>query len=217
MHARRAVLTAASALLSTGLDAAWTGDTLWGMASAVDVRVLWCDPMDALPRDAGEVTREVDRLFAPLGVRISWRAESPCEAREDDVIMIVLPRDRAPRPAATIVMGAATLSGDPKVWVFVENVARTIGLEREPSAPRERVLLTRGLARVVAHEIMHVLAPSVRHGKGLMAARLGVVALTAPEAAFETALGRALLPVRMARRPPFGGAGTFETLGVASP
>jgi hypothetical protein len=57
------------------------------------------------------------------------------------------------------------------------------------------------LGRVVAHELVHALAPSVPHGTGLMSALLTCRQLTAPSIPFEAEVG---LAVRAALRgdPP---------------
>ncbi len=195
MQARSMVLAGAVASMSTAPNAGSMAETLpWGAAMRNDVRLLWCDPLDARPVDAEWVAAEVDRLFAPLGLRLAWRSASHCEPSPDEVTVIILLRDRARRDPSNTVMGAAMLSGDLKAWVFVEAVARTIGLPPETEALRssERLRLARAVARVAAHEIVHLPAPSVGHGAGLMAARLRETALTARGARFDALVGRAL-------------------------
>jgi hypothetical protein len=48
------------------------------------------------------------------------------------------------------------------------------------------------LARVIAHEVVHALAPSLPHGSGLMSARLDRRMLTAATIAFDPQVGLAV-------------------------
>jgi hypothetical protein len=59
-------------------------------------------------------------------------------------------------------------------------------------APPASRALAIALGRVVAHEVVHALAPSVPHGTGLMSALLTCRQLTAPSIPFETEVGLAV-------------------------
>ena len=57
--------------------------------------------------------------------------------------------------------------------------------------PASRALAI-ALGRVVAHELVHALAPSVPHGTGLMSAALTTRQLTAPSIPFDPEVGLAV-------------------------
>ena len=84
----------------------------------------------------------------------------------------------------------------PFVWVHVPSVRAVIGLDpRGPAftlAPPASRALAIALGRVVAHELVHALAPSVPHGTGLMSAALTYRQLTAPSIPFEAEVGLAV-------------------------
>jgi hypothetical protein len=55
------------------------------------------------------------------------------------------------------------------VWVFHESLRLALGLDQGPLPPRDRDALGRALGRVVAHEVIHAIAPEAPHaGTGLM-------------------------------------------------
>jgi hypothetical protein len=154
-------------------------------ASLPALHLVWIDPtgvatgVDALARS------EAGRLLRAMGVRVSWRrGECHQEARAGEVRVVLLDRGAA-RDRFTPVLGATPprFEGAPLVWVLVPGVRAVIGLSPHESAASMRPSDVRDLAfalgRVVAHETVHAVAPWVRHGAGLMSARLTRRQLTA--------------------------------------
>ncbi len=147
-------------------------------APAATLRLVWLDPagvaigVDGLARD------EARSLLGRIGASVSWRRGTPREfARPDEVRVILVDRavlDSRGRP----VLGATPPRVDvaPIVWVHVPGVRAAIGLSPNGTAPADDIASERQLAvalgRVVAHEVVHALAPSVPHGTGLMSAAL---------------------------------------------
>jgi hypothetical protein len=155
-------------------------------ADPLAVRLVWVDPgraaagVDTLARD------EARSLLRKMGVSVSWRRGGAGEvARPGEVRVILLDRGREQAPG-TPVLGATPLrfEGAPFVWVHVPGVRAAAGLcPRWPfAAPVASSARALGLAlgRVVAHELVHALAPSVPHGTGLMSATLTCRQLIAP-------------------------------------
>jgi hypothetical protein len=67
------------------------------------------------------------------------------------------------------------------VWVFVDNVRETLGLSPTDERPASARRLGIALGRVVAHEVVHTLAPRFPHTRrGLMREALGNLDLTGP-------------------------------------
>jgi hypothetical protein len=84
----------------------------------------------------------------------------------------------------------------PAIWVRVSNIRRALGIPRGPAlfglAGLERRLVSIAIGRVIAHEVVHAVAPSVPHGTGLTAARLTRRQLRAPTIAVEAEVALAV-------------------------
>lgn len=169
----------------------------------VATRLVWIDPagvavgLEAVARD------EARSLLETMGASVSWRRGSAGEiARPGEVRVILLDRGAARRPGIPI-LGAtpSRFEGAPFVWVHVPNVRAAMGLcPQGPLAaidPPEVRSLAIALGRVVAHEVVHALAPSIRHGTGLMSTRLTRRQLTAVRVPIDPEVG---LAVRAALR-----------------
>jgi len=97
------------------------------------------------------------------------------------VILLDRGADQAP---GIPVLGATPshFEGAPFVWVHVPNVRAAAGLRPAGSGfadPLSARALGIALGRIVAHELVHALAPSVPHGTGLMSGKLTCRQLTA--------------------------------------
>lgn len=167
-------------------------------AVAASARLVWMDPartavgVDALARD------EARSLLRKLGVSASWRrADAKETARPGEVRVILLDRglDRAP---GIPVLGATPshFESGPFVWVHVPNVRTAAGLRPagpvaalDPASVRAFGI---ALGRVVAHELVHALAPSVPHGTGLMSGKLTRRQLTAATLSVDPEVGLAV-------------------------
>jgi hypothetical protein len=79
--------------------------------------------------------------------------------------------------------------------VYVPNVSRALGLRTFAlvESPRDQRDLGTALGRVVAHEVVHALAPEVPHGDGLMAARFHLGHLALDEVRLDDDDARALV------------------------
>jgi DNA-binding HxlR family transcriptional regulator len=147
-------------------------------ASLPGLRLVWIDPTGAAIGVDGPSRAEAEGLLRAMGLRVSWRrGEKNEESRAGEVRVILLDRAAA-RDRWTPVLGATPpgSEGAPLVWVHVPGVRTAIGLPAgapvaalPPSSVRALGL---ALGRVVAHETVHAVAPGVRHGAGLMSARL---------------------------------------------
>ena len=162
------------------------------------LRLVWLDPtgvgvgVEAVARD------EARSLLRKMGATVSWRRGDAGElARPGEVRVILLDRT-ADNLSGKPVLGATPPRFDvaPFVWVHVPNVRAVIGLDPRGFAftmppPASRALAI-ALGRVVAHELVHALAPSVPHGTGLMSVSLTYRQLTASSIPFETEVGLAV-------------------------
>lgn len=138
-------------------------------------RLVWLDPADAARGTEAVVRPEVARLLREAGVEASWRRGEANElARPGELRVIFL--NRAAQRGHGFVLGATPtrFQGEAFVWIHVPSV-RAAALGSAPAGGRSDLGSLRplgiALARVIAHEVVHVLAPALPHGRGLMAAR----------------------------------------------
>jgi hypothetical protein len=142
--------------------------------------VVWHDAHHLYPGSHTGVAREVAALFAPLEVEMHWQRakqfDPPLDRRTILLRIVLLPSDPA-GPGWELggdVMGAVLPANGRarSIYVFYPTLVR--GLKLEPRAGRypdfhERKLLEKALGCVVAHEMVHAVAPGVSHQKrGLM-------------------------------------------------
>jgi len=172
-------------------------------AGEARVPLVWLDPAGAAVGLEAVAREEARSLLARMGVAVAWRRENADSlARAGEVRVILLDRG-AQRGPGTPVLGATPPRFEvaPFVWVHVPNVRAAIGLSpRGPAASIEASTaraLGIALGRVIAHEVVHALAPAVPHGRGLMSASLTRSQLTAWSIAIEESV---LLSVQAALR-----------------
>ena len=154
-------------------------------------RLVWLDPAGIAHGVEAIAKPEVVELLKGMGIAASWRRGDPSElARPGELRVIFLNRPGTNENGMPVLGATPTeLDGELHVWVHVPSVAEAVGIERMrvgttldlPAAHR----LGLGLARVVAHETVHALVPGLKHGKGLMSARLDRRTLTAPKIAVD--------------------------------
>jgi len=183
-------------------------------ASAGEVRVGWVDPAGSLPCPFDEVASEVSRLLVPLDLRVRWLAAAgPTDVAAVEHEVVLLARDRS--HTLGDVMGVTHMEGDHgMIWIVLPTVERILFI---PSGPAETMggddarLLARALGRVVAHELVHAVAPGLRHARrGLMSGRLGRSALVGSSLSLDPSSARAVLGVDV---PPSGRAPTRARAG----
>jgi hypothetical protein len=160
--------------------------------------VMWSDPQLCLPRAVrGALLVETAALFARWGVRLV-SSEGFLSEGAHDVRVVLLDRVRHDGQGRPVLGETHAEPRElPAVWILVPNVR---GLLERAERGRSPGALARALARVVAHEILHVLAPGLDHSShGLMRAGLDAADLTRPWIPLNDAYQRALVD---ALRPP---------------
>ena len=193
------------------------------------ISLLWFDPRGSLPGGFETVRQEVARIFREIGVEVRWTLGGLGTvyggAGVPEVPVILLPDVPVPSSDGQHVMGLVMKRQEPSraVWVFVKSVRWTLGhdlrrpLRTEGDEGRE---LAFAVARVVAHEVVHSIAPEEPHTRGglmshslnrdtLLGRRIPVDAQCA--AAFLTRLAALLPPATEAA------AATLRTVPVTNP
>lgn len=154
----------------------------------------WSDPEGQFPFDRGRLEAEARALFAPLGIELEWAADGTTVSA-GGVQVILLSRDRSGgRMGSRLTMACVQRDRrQPALWIVVPQVRAAIGLPPEPTLG-EGPLLARALARVTAHELVHLLAPELPHAaSGLMNATLGRHFLRQPDTpALDAGVARAV-------------------------
>jgi hypothetical protein len=168
--------------------------------------------------------RELEYIFRPLGLRIQWRMG--IEDRQEEVANLLISvrmqgrcsmmsdAELKDHPANLVLGRTETSEGEPLSYCAVDcdSVRAMIRAEanRESYLVQQR-LLGRALARVLAHEMYHILAGTVRHfHRGITKPVLRPDELVGGPAAFEPeeleAIRRALPRPRSRPDPvPSGG------------
>ena len=184
---------AIAALASFASSVAAAGED--GLPAPDAVGLVWVDPAGAALEQEAVARREIQSLLGRMGVPTRWRRGRAGELASADEVRIILLDRVARRPDGTPVLGATPprFDASPFVWVHVPAIQAAVGLcrgrVREAVASR---MLAIALGRVVAHELVHVLAPSLPHGRGLMSECLTRRQLTASSVPVADGVGPAV-------------------------
>jgi hypothetical protein len=140
------------------------------------VRLAWTDPAGITAAGWVRASAETAQVLGELGLEVRSRSAPAHEPlRPGEIRAILVP---GPPPRASdghVVLGAASGSSpNPKMWVHGDGVAVLLGAAtpfHAVTAPIGDVIrFDLAVGRVVAHEVVHLLAPELPHGRGLMAA-----------------------------------------------
>ena len=195
MSTRRAVTVVILASVVGAARPANAGETA--------LRLAWIDPARVAAGFDGLARKEASHLLRRMGVAASWRRAEAGELADPGEVRVIFLDRAAARPSGVTVLGATPtrFADSPFVWVHVPSVRASLGLP--PAGPRpgmsavEARALAIAIGRVVAHELVHAVAPHVPHGIGLMSASLGRRQLTAASIGLDPAVS---LAVRTALR-----------------
>lgn len=160
---------------------------------ATTLTVVWHDSEKLFPTIAlDRLAAEMEGLFREnrLSVRFHPAAEYEDlrKVPEPRVNVIVLPREERRFGLPSNAMAAAFGEKGERYGIFVSfpGVRRTLGHGERETSPRHLAELARALARIVAHEVVHVLAPENGHAdSGLMSGKLTREELLADDIDFD--------------------------------
>lgn len=206
-----AVVALASILGSAAVAEEWSPADLQGLlapprpvapraearVTPAAVRLVWTDPSGAAAGLEPPARAEAERLLRAMGVPVAWRRGDARElSRRGEVRVILLDRP-ATREHGAPVLGATppAFAVAPYVWVHLPGLTSSLGLVPRPGVrwhPWDARALGVAVGRVIAHEVVHALAPSVPHGKGLMSSALTRRQLTAARIPFDPEVALAL-------------------------
>lgn len=159
-------------------------------APPVELRAVGIDLAALAPLTLAAMRQEVRLVLAPAGLTCAWRSAEPgAETSLGELRVIFLRSTGLGADRGGTALGRTALGIPvPATWVYVPNVALALGLE--PDAVRGSFEAQRrvgiALGRVVAHELVHVLAPEREHARaGVMRRTLGGFHLASGRAALE--------------------------------
>jgi hypothetical protein len=176
-----------------------------GQTVTVDLAVF--DRVHLSKQMRQRIIAETDSILLELGAHLLWQ-DGPSGYQAyvpTDAIQIILSKSRPERwGLPPNIMGEVVPTGERSrklVFVFPAEVARLVGLPAPLNLPyraTESRRLARALGRVIAHELVHAIAPDHTHATdGIMLGRHGTATLLDPElkidasckAAFKAGLG----------------------------
>jgi hypothetical protein len=192
----------AAAVLSL-LAAPLAAEPLREDASAPALTLVWYDPTGIAWGTELVARAEAAALLRRLGASVSWRRGASRDVSGNDEVWVILVDAGPPQPTGALVLGAARKrpSAVRTLWVRVPNVRAAAGVAPgrplRVLPPGEQRVVAVALGRVIAHEVVHALVPSLPHGTGLMSGSLTRRQLTAGSIAVEP---EAILAFRAALR-----------------
>jgi hypothetical protein len=140
-----------------------------------ELRLIWADPTSAAIGLRAGVEAEATSILEELGVNVTWEEESSLPTEPGPIRIILLDGKEGRPGVAPHVMGCALKGVSSAAWVYVGAVARALNFDGPPfrwSGSRRLQMMT-ALGRVVAHELVHVVAPELPHAPhGLLSTRL---------------------------------------------
>jgi hypothetical protein len=149
------------------------------------LRLVWVDP-SAIASGSELVARaEATTLLTRMGATVSWRRATAGEVMRTDEVWIILVGAGPPRSSGSVVLGSTRRNDSvaPVVWIRLPNVRAAVGIPTGGSLVGLPLAEVRpfavALGRVIAHEVVHALVPSIPHGTGLMSGSLTRRQLTA--------------------------------------
>jgi hypothetical protein len=128
---------------------------------------------------------ETNAIFKDMGVEVAWKngglGTTYGGGPSREIPIIVLKQPPGGHRAKANVLGFVPKHQPGAVWVFVDNVRGALGLTETAAQPSSARRLATALGRVIAHEVVHTLAPQLPHTRhGLMRDTLDNLDLTGP-------------------------------------
>lgn len=165
-----------------------------------DILVLeWLDISRVTGGVDGIARSETRSILKEAGVDVVWRqGDGRSAARPGEIRIILLDRLHLRPDTGSPVLGATPSDRRQAMfaWIHVKSVRAALGLAVDaPSQGLDvgkRRDLGVALGRVIAHEVVHALAPSVHHGEELMSEYLCATELTGPSLRVEASVADAL-------------------------
>jgi hypothetical protein len=143
------------------------------------LRLVWIDVLRSAPYAYAAASREAAAILGAAGVEAAWTAGDASTVTGETELKIVLMMAVANGAGLPERVMGGTLRGGQShtAWIYLSNVLWALGLPDRGArglsrSQEDRVALA--LGRVIAHEVVHAVAPELPHGRtGLMARTIG--------------------------------------------
>src|SRR5262245_6326301 len=110
---------------------------------------------------------ETSAIFREMGVGVAWRTAglgtTYGSGPSREIPIIALKEPPGGHRSRSSVLGFVPKQQPGAVWVFVDNVRAALGLSESDERPTSARNLGTALGRVIAHEVVHSLAPQLPH------------------------------------------------------
>ena len=168
---------------------------------------LYAVPPKGLDAESTRVMQsELQRLLEPAGLDVVWKDSRGSKREDYDLVVVGSFESCAPKePGVTSILADTSISNGRILPFFRVDCASLIRmLDRSDS-----FVLGRGLARVVAHELYHIIAQTTaHHDTGVAKAKFSVKDLTSPRFELDMwslALMRPSVPAMQVSGPELSG------------
>jgi len=147
-------------------------------SSAPTLHLVWIDVFGTASFAVPFASDEVAAILGSAGIATTSTVGTPSTlVGANEIRIVILDQLRGDPALARRVMGCTRRGGQTRTtWVYLSSVMWALGRSDRSGRglpPREQEEVGRALGRVAAHEIVHVLAPDLPHGRdGIMAGRV---------------------------------------------
>jgi hypothetical protein len=151
------------------------------------VKAVVFDGHKLVPGGLGPVRRAVEHELRRLGVQPTWVKDGDLESAGFVLQVVLLPHSAKDWGRTEETLGAVRLDGASAsaVFVFYPSIKQALGVPADGTSilgGTPGTLWMRGLARIIVHEMLHVLLPGRPHdAAGLFASNLKARELLAAE------------------------------------
>jgi hypothetical protein len=165
------------------------------------IEAVWTDVVGCAS-DPRDVAATVNGVLRPLRLDVKWREARPSDPTGPDELRVIMVAPTKWARESHVLGACIPTSPAPAIWVEYDNVLGTLGLLPELRGPGDRDRLALALARVIAHELVHVLVPEYGHdASGLLAPWLDGSGLVEPDMRWSPTLVRWFRERRGRARP----------------
>lgn len=198
-------------LLFTGSGSAMAAD------ETTTLVLVWQDPQRLVPR-FDPAREEAERIFTSLGARVRWEVGSDPSERSNGcrrIQVVLMPSEPSSWKLPSSALGVVLLperTPQDRLFLFYPAILRGLGIDRARGRmlePREEKRVAVALGRVVVHEVIHAVVPTLSHASdGIMHDALTSKALSRHDARLDERSRIAFLKALASPKAP--------SMGVAS-
>jgi hypothetical protein len=151
----------------------------------LEITLAWLDPDGLLRSGFHTRAEEVTSPFEGIGVDVKWKRSDggTIDTMPGEILVILLPTGPSGRVLTGDTMGAVSRNEGSRhiVFAYFPRIAEAIGIDLDTyhrTSPLQRRELAVAVGRVVAHEVIHTVAPAHPHAaEGVMREGLSGVQL----------------------------------------